>query len=210
MKGPGGSGKTNLARAFMFAVLGYSDTPKKNLINYKHCRECSEKSENPFCLVEVEMRHEDRDYHAQRNLCLIGEKELIESTKIDLDFDKIITSKAWKHIYLNPLSLELENTNESTAARITRSVIKYLSLNVKSGVKMAILDDILRCLDEDHREKLLSLISELALEQLIITVRYLDQLPRDLEDRSVKMHYIDFDGENFSSKFAPYPSMYQH
>jgi chromosome segregation ATPase len=31
--GLGGSGKTNMARALQFALLGYSDLPKKNLIN---------------------------------------------------------------------------------------------------------------------------------------------------------------------------------
>jgi len=187
--GPGGSGKTNLARAFMFAVLGYSDIPKKCLINIEHSRECSEKSKNPFCQVEVDIRYKDRDYHVQSSLSLIEEKELIQSTKIDPDIDEIITPQTYKYIYLNPLNLELENTDESTATRTIRSVIKHLSLNVKSGIKMAILDGVLESLTVGYTEKLLSLINELGLEQLTIMVKYLDRIPRNLDDRSVKIHF---------------------
>lgn len=208
--GPGGSGKTNLARAFMFAVLGYSDVPKKDLINYKHCRECSEKYENPFCLVEVEMRQEDRDYLIQGGLSLNEGKELIQSLKIDSDLDRIVTSETWKLIHLNERLVFEEDRNYSHTTRTTPSVIKHLSRNIKSCIKMAILDGILDSLAVGYREKLLSAINELGLEQLTIMVKYLDQLPKDLEDRSVKMHYIDFDRENSSSKFVPHPSRYQH
>jgi hypothetical protein len=45
---------------------------------------------------------------------------------------------------------------------------KHLSLNMEAGIKMAILDEILERLSSGYREKLLSTISELVVEQLIM------------------------------------------
>jgi len=195
--GPCGSGKTNLTRAFRFAVFGYVDIPRKRLINFKHMQECLEKkSRNPSCEVKVEVQLKDRESLFQSRFSLIGEKEIRQVSTVDSDVDNLITSESFKHIYLNPLNLEFEeHRDDSMANRITFAVIKHLNLNVEAGIKMAILDGILECLTVDYKEKLLSFIDELAIEQVTIMSSW---FPRDLEDHPFRIHNIELDKENCS------------
>jgi|GEM_PF-4297506 len=181
--GPGGSGKTNVARALEFAFLGYASVPRKKLFNFRHTRENLEKSQKPFCQVEVEIQHENRNYIIRSGLSMIGEKEITESLTIPPEIDSVITDKTFQHVYLSPLTLDSteEDGTHSTATRITRSVINHLMLNLKAGIKMAILDGILEQLSHKYSEQLLGVISQIALEQTII-ITSPQPMPYNLED----------------------------
>lgn len=196
--GPCGSGKTNLARALRFALLGNADVPRSKLINSKHKKE----AESPFCEVEVKIEHKGRGYFIQDSLCLTEEKKVQQVLKVDPEIDGLITSESFKHIYLNPLILgefEEADKNYSHETRIIRQIVKHLDLNLKAEIGTAIIDGPDEHLTSDGREKLLSSIDKLAMEQLIV-MRSLHT--RDLEAYPLKIHRIEYDLENDSSKFA--------
>ena len=89
--GPGGSGKTNLGRAFRFAILGDSDLPLKSLINCTHAQECQKTSEDPSCQVEVEILQEKRSYLFKRTRSLLGNGQMQQIGTSDLDLDRFFT-----------------------------------------------------------------------------------------------------------------------
>lgn len=201
--GPAGSGKTNLARAFAFAVLGHTDIflgyrgiPRSRLINSRHGR----KSKAPLCHVKVEVEHEGKEYVGQNTLSL-DEGKMKQSLIVDSVIDEIITSRTFKHVYLDPIILEEyeeRHKNLSHGVRMTQQIIKHLNLNLKAGIRMAILDGPDMHLALDHRGKLLKLILELPMEQVIL-MRSL--FTRELETHPSKIHHVKFDWENDSSKF---------
>ena len=198
--GSGGSGKTNLAKAFRFAVLGYSDFPKCDLINFQHRQECLEGGEDSFCRVEIEMQRKGEDYLIQGELSLIGNKKIRQFLTVDSEIDNVITSKTFKFIYFDPSSaFERQcNNNLPRAVHMTQTICERLKLNLRLNIRMAFLDGVLPLLSEEHGKNLLNHIVSSGLEQTIIMEKLV--LP-SLEDFPLKIHHLDFDGDNLSAKF---------
>jgi hypothetical protein len=185
VEGPCGTGKTNLARAFEFAVLGETDVARDRLINYQHRRDCLEKKENPSCKVEVELQHNDKAYLVHSEL-VETEKEIKYSSAVPLDISSTLTPEAFRHTYLDELSLEEGDRTVSSAARRILGIFYHINLNIKSGVKMVILDGVLGRLSNESREHMFALIKNLGLEQTIIMEKY---PPANWKDEA---HCIDF------------------
>jgi len=183
--GPGGSGKTNLARAFKFAVLGHINSSRIYRINRKH----REDSKNPGCLVEVEVEDQGKKYLAHSSLSVVGQK-LKQSSKIDLRIDETITSVDFKRLYI-----DVESYAPQRSADV---IIKHLRSNSEGGPRMVILDGGITNLVGEPRE-LLDRIEGISMEQVIIMEKY---LPKDLVVHQLKIHNIKFNWEKYSSEFA--------
>jgi recombinational DNA repair ATPase RecF len=201
--GPSGSGKTNLVRALKFAILGISDIPRNRLINHRHERECLERSENPLCQVEAEIRYKSEDHLCQASLSMLGDGKIRQSWTVDSEIDEILSPEAFKHIYLDASEM-LEGTreyqNDSTATRLIRSVMKHLLLNVEADIRLAILDGVFGYLHSEHRKELLGVVSRMGVEQLFVT----SSCPWQLEDSLAQIHHVDFEeGLNCTSLIRP-------
>ena len=177
--GPGTSGKTNLANAFKFAVLGQTEFPHCNLINLQHRQECSEKAQKAFCQVEATIQHNGREHFVKSKLSVTGEDKIRQSTFVPLELDNIITPRNFKLIYLEPLDLEKsvseEKRESSVSERMVDAVSYLLGINVKVEIKMAIIDGVLALLTGTKAENFLSLIRGIGLDQTIFMVKYSDQ-----------------------------------
>jgi hypothetical protein len=198
IEGHCGTGRTNLARAFRFAVLGSSDVPRRSLIHFRHMRECKESLTDPFCEAEVEIGHEGKAHNCQSRLSLVG-NEVRQTTVVDSDIDDIITSESFKLIYLDPFKLEIEEENrlESLGIRTFNATMKHLEMNLEAGIGIAFLDRITEHLTVKYEEKLLKFIDGLALDQVIILGNRLPYYP---EDHVFKVYRIEFDLPNYTSK----------
>jgi len=110
------------------------------------------------------------------------------SQTVPLDISNILTPGTFKHVYLDQLSSE-EGDRRTTpsGARIILGIVYHINLNIKSGVKMVILDGVLGCLNGESREHVFALIRKLGLEQAIIMEKY---PPANWKDEA---HCIDFD-----------------
>jgi len=183
--GPGGSGKTNLARAFKFAVLGHINSSRIYRINRNH----REESKNPGCLVEVEVEDQGKKYLAHSSLSLVRQK-LKQSSKIDLRIDETITSGDFRRLYINVESYAPPHSSDAT--------IKHLRSNSEGGPRMAILDGGITNLAGEPRE-LLDRIEGISMEQVIVMEKY---LPKDLVVHQSRIHNIKFNWEKYSSEFA--------
>jgi len=160
--GSGGSGKTNLARALKFAVLGQTEYLYSNLINHQHRQECSENAQKAFCQVGASIQYKGREYLVKSEFSLTGEDEIRRSTFVPLGLDKIITPRNFKLIYLEPLDLEKsvneEKKESAVSERMVDAVSHLLGINVKLEIKMAIIDGVLALLTETKTENFLSFI----------------------------------------------------
>ena len=206
--GPGMSGKTNLARAFCFAVTGHTDpiTPLNQLINRRHRKE----TPTPSCRVEVEINHAGKKWLAQNSLSSVGER-IMQSSAVDADMDEINISKKLRHIIIDPEryldKLEKKYKNCSVATRWTRVISQQFNLNFDAGIKMAILDGVFEFLDDDHREEILNLIGELPLEQVTILTKW---LPDNLETHPCTIHHIEYDFSSDSSRIVESRGQEEH
>jgi len=106
-----------------------------------------------------------------------------------LELDNIIASGNFKLICLSPLDIERmvseEKRESAISERITDGVSQYLSANIKLGIKMAILDDVLPMLTGTEIENFLNFVRGMNLDQVIFTSKYPDQassLMRDPKD----------------------------
>ena len=174
--GPGMSGKTNLVRAFKFAVLGQICRHRNELINIQHRQECLEKSESPFCRVEIEIKHKSVDYLVQGELSLVRGKKISQSRTSDLEIEQIITSEIFEHLYLHSLSSIFNGgkpTNLSTAEYMMQTIIKHLQLKVEPNIKTVILDGIFSHMGSERKKMLMDYIVSSRLEQTIILEKYM-------------------------------------
>ena len=206
--GPGGCGKTNLARAFGFAVTGHTDppTPLNQLINRRHRKE----TPTPSCRVEVEINHAGKKWLAQHSLSLVGER-IMPSSAVDPNMDEINFSKKIRQVIIDPEryldKLEKKYKNCSVSTRWTRVISQQLNLNFDAGVKMVILDGVFEFLDNDHREKILNLIGELPLEQVTILMKW---LPDNLEIHPCTIHHIKYDFSSDASRIVESRGQEEH
>jgi len=200
IEGHCGTGRTNLARAFRFAVLGSSDVPRRKLIHFRHMQECKESFTDPFCEAEVEIGHEGKAHNCQSRLSLVG-NEMRQTTVVDSDIDDIITSESFKLIYLDPLKLEIEeeNRHESLGIRIFNATMKHLEMNLEAGIGITLLDRITEHLTLEYEERLLKFIDGLGLDQVIILG---NRLPHYPENHEFKVYRIEFDMSNYTSKLV--------
>jgi AAA15 family ATPase/GTPase len=196
--GPSGSGKSNVVRAIRFAVLGHADFPRNRLVNSEYRRDCLKKGENPFCQVEVKMKHKNRGYVARSRLSLIGDNKIKQNATVDSVVDNMFAHKIFSHVFLNPMNLDEGKGNNSAATRIAQSALKHLSLNVKADINMAILDSIFEYFPRAYANEFLSNIRVLAMEQYIILGNWIPQN----QEYPFKIIPIEFDRETFSSKLA--------
>ena len=174
--GPGMSGKTNLTNALKFAFLGQTCRPRNKLINIQHKQECLEKSENPFCRVEIEIQHKSVDYLVQSELSLVRGKKISQSWTRDLKIDQIITSKTFKQLCLHPSSSIFRfgrPKNLSTAEFFMQTIIKHLQLKVEPNIKTVILDGIFSHMGSERKKMLMDYIISSRLEQTIILEKYM-------------------------------------
>jgi hypothetical protein len=198
--GPCGTGITNLARAVKFAILGHSDIPRKHLINYFHRKKCLAKSENSYCHVSIEIERENISYLAQSHLSLIQNMKIRQSTIVPVQIEKLLTHKTFEHVYLTPTNIGYAEDQESSiATRVTQYLIKNLNLNVKAGIRMAILDRMLSHYTYTQREQMFDLIEEIDMDQFILLESAV--LP-SLENRATAIRLLTFDKETISSKLA--------
>ncbi len=174
--GPGMSGKTNLVNAFKFAVLGQICRPRNELINRQHRQECLEKSESPFCRVEIEIKHKGFDYLVQGELSLVSGKKISQSRTSDLEIEQIITSEIFKQLYIHSLSSIFRvgrSPNLSTAEYMMQTTIKHLQLKVEPNIKTVILDGIFSHMGSERKKMLMDYIVSSRLEQTIILEKYM-------------------------------------
>jgi hypothetical protein len=165
-----GSRRTNLVRAFQFAVLGYCDIPKRTLFNYFHIEDMREKNKTAFCEVETKLLHQDRVYVCKSSMHLDIEGRIKQKTTISEEIDKIINSKDFEFIYLNSLKMKYreEDTNESGSIRIWNAVLEYLAENMRLYIRLAILDQVMDHFDHATTERMQNCISRLPFEQIIV------------------------------------------
>lgn len=189
-----GSGKTSLARAFRFAILGRSDIPRGLLINLEHKRDCLKRRKNATCSVKVELEHNNRNHIvAQSGISLVEGKKIRQHMTADLRIDEIFNLESLKHVYLNPMSPGFEEVRSfSSATRLTHTVIRHLNRNLRADIKFAILDGVLQQLDGSNREKLLSSICDMELDQLILMEA---RVPQNLEDSLLRFSRIRLNEE---------------
>lgn len=190
--GPGMSGKTNLVNALKFAVLGQICRPRNELINIQHKQECLEKSENPFCRVEIEIQHKSVDYLVQSELSLVKGKKISQSWISDLKIDQIITSERFKQLYFHSLSSIFRvgrPTNLSTGEWLMQTTIKHLQLKVEPNIKTVILDAIFANLDSENKKMLMDYIVNSKLEQTIILEKYMSP---ELEVYPFTLHNLTY------------------
>jgi energy-coupling factor transporter ATP-binding protein EcfA2 len=176
--GSGGSGKTNLANAFKFAVLGQTEFPHDDLINLQHRQECLEKRRRAFCRVEAAVQHRGRGYLVKSELSLTGEGEIRQSTSVPLELDKIMTPKNFNLIYLESnleKSVSEEKSKSPVSERTKDKAAKLLGMNVKLGIKMGIIDGVPGLLTGKNTEDFLNFVRTVGLDQTIFMVKYRDQ-----------------------------------
>jgi hypothetical protein len=165
-----GSGRTNLVRAVQFAILGCTDVPRRILINDHHRRECLRRKENASCEVEVDLWINDQKYLC-KSIAMLNEKdEITHSTTVNLEIDQAMTLEKYKLIYLNCLNLEFdeEDFNKYQSTRIWNALSKYMHRNIKEGLKMVILYQVMDHFDALTRRNFQTALLEYEMEQIIV------------------------------------------
>ena len=200
--GSNGSGKTNLVRAFCFAVARHTVGPYLVPLNQLINRKRRDETPSPSCRVEVEIEDGGRNWHAQSSLSLVGER-VIQSSALDLGLDETAISGKLKRIVIDSeiamYKLGESMMNWSASARSDYIIRRQLDLNLKAGIKMAILDGALAYLESYCRHKILKLMTELPMEQVTIMV---NMLPDNAEDYPCTIHQIEHDSGDGSSRIA--------
>lgn len=199
-----GSGRTNLARAIQFAVLGSFEFQRKSLINFFHRRECHETGGYPFCEVEVNLEIDGTEYLC-RSRVEIDEKTQIEaSSYLSLEVDHIINPESYELIYLSRHSLfdeaEREHHNDRISDGLRDALFRRLNLNIAAGIKTAILDQVFDHFTYEQRKKIRLSLAELPMEQLII----IDNVePENQERYRCRVYHVEDDMKNKSKIISP-------
>jgi len=195
--GSGGTGKTNLARALEFAVLGKATHYfPSQLINDGYKEECEKKGERPFCIIEAVFKHEGEEYSVRRKLSLLEENKTKQSATVPSEISKAITRENFRYLHLDWRTLEFEQDHvSSTSTRVKEVVLKHLERNVELGIRLAILDGLFSYFDRTAAEELLSQVNSMDLDQVIIMQKYADFVaPGTLsspEFKSTCIHNLD-------------------
>jgi hypothetical protein len=196
-----GSGRTNLARAFQFAVLGYCDLPKTSLFNHFHKEDMKIKNNTAFCEVKLKLLHHDKIYVCKSSMRLNIEGRIRQNTTISSGIDEIITSREIGFIYLDLLNIRYreEDANESGSKKLWNAVLEYLAENMRLDIRLAILDQVMYHFDYLTTERMQNCISRLPFDQVIV----IDNGSRESQDQNP--HNIVMVGERNLRSFIIYP-----
>jgi len=197
--GPSGSGKSNLWKACVFAIIGRSSgrfDPLSGLINNKHREETS----TPSCRAEVEFTHEGKRLSAACSL-KVDAGEVVQSHRVSLDIDNFAIP-AWTCLYVDAEMMDQlyqeHKEDWSTGKRWAHLIMKNLQRNAEN-VKSAIIDGAFEYLNPDYPEKILTFADELPMEQLIVMVK---TLPGNLQNHPHTIHQIEYDPQNLTSRIV--------
>jgi hypothetical protein len=165
-----GSGRTNIARAFQFAVLGYCDYPKITLVNHFHKEDMREENKTAFCEVEAKILHENRIYICKSSLQLNTKGRIKQTTTINSEIDKTIESQNFGLIYLNPLKMRCrkKDVNELGSVKIWNALWGYLAENRRLNLGLVILDQVMYHFDYATTERMQNCLSKLPFDQIIL------------------------------------------
>lgn len=164
-----GSGRTNLARAFSFAILGFTDVSKSILINLMHVSETLHEDGNPFCEVEVDFLDGTQIYTCKGRLELAQDgSTYVQSGHTPVRVAEIFTLENSKLTYLNALSMEIpEDEDASFKTRIEHALLSHLKKNIEAGVRIAFLDRVFDHFTPAEEEILLNYLAKSGMEQLV-------------------------------------------
>ena len=162
-----GEGKTNLIRALEFALFGKTrDGSTPSLISDLHRRDCEKRGVTPGCEVSAVFRCDGRGLTIKRRLLDSGDG-LKQTVVVDSEFIDMISPEGfermvvWEHDIepLGGLSL-----GESTLVYVLNSVAR----NLCDGISTVILDGVFCSLTLEKSFALLSKLSSVGLEQIIL------------------------------------------
>ena len=175
--GPGGTGKTILVNAFKFAVLRQTELPIADLINSQHKEQCLGKGCRVFGGAEATVQYEGKEYLAKNEVSLNEKGEIAQSSLVPLKLAEILTPTRFECLHLTPrLDWETEvRTEEAISKRLTFAIAKRLLTNIRLGLRMAIIEDVLGFMTGKEREDLIVLIRKMNLDQVIFLTKYADQ-----------------------------------
>jgi len=169
-----GSGRTNLAKALLFAVLGSREFKREDIVNVFHMKECREAGKEVSCEAEATLKIDAKTYVC-RNKLSINEKDQIEQhASLPLAVDRFISPGNYELIYIDGLSLSEQADRKRKprsaplCAGIWKALLERLASNMEADIKMAILDQTFTHFTSEYRRKAHEYLAEFPMEQLII------------------------------------------
>jgi hypothetical protein len=162
-----GSGKTNLVMALEFALFGRTrGRSAHSLINYLHRGDCERRGAMPGCEVSAVFRCDGRGHRVKRRMVDSGDG-LKQTEVFDSEFIDMFPSEGFEKIVIweqDLASLGGLSMGESTPILVLNSVAG----NFCDSVGIVILDGVFGRLAREMRVELLSRLSSIGLNQIIL------------------------------------------